>query len=124
MRGPERLRYSEKKQRYRKAGILAFILLFLVIIAGTLFGESGILANLGVQAEYTRLLDEKNRLLKENQRLLEEIRELKSSQRKIEEIGRRDFGFGRPGEIIFYFPKEAEKPVQMYRKAVEETAGP
>jgi len=125
MKGSERLPYNEKRLRYRKAAFLAFLLLFLSVIATTLFGDSGILANLGIKAEYSKLLQERDELRAENSQLFKEVRELKTSDRKIEAIGRRDFGFARPGEVVFFFPEDPTEPVQMYRQPEhKEDGGP
>jgi len=117
-----RLRYRERRRLIRKAVVGAFLLTFLVLLAYALFGERGILANLGVQGEYQRLLDERDRLVAENARLKKEIRELEGSSRKIEEIARRDYGLGRPGEIVFFFPDDPEEPVQMMTPSASGTA--
>ena len=114
MNAPERLQYKEKKKRRRKILVLLGLLLFLSFIARTLFGEAGILVNMRVNAEHRRLQQEQETLEQENMRLMRELKALKNSKRKIEEIGRGEFGFGRPGELIFYFPEDAEKAIQRY----------
>jgi len=117
MNPPERLQYREKKQRRRKILLLVGLLLFLTFIARTLFGDAGILVNMRANAEQLRLQQEQEQLVQENIRLLRELKALRSSNRKIEEIGRREFGFGRPGELIFYFPEDAGRAIQKYEKA-------
>ena len=111
--------YAERQvliaQRRRKAFILIGLLIFFSFMATTLFGESGILVNMRVKAEHERLKQERDRIRSQNQRLLNEIRALKSNPRKIEEIGRSELGFGRPGEVIFYFPEDGKKAVQTYQ---------
>ena len=107
--------YAEKKKLMRGATVLAFLTVFLVLMAHILFGESGILTNLGVQAEYRALQHEGEQLKRENARLMEEIRALKKSDRKIEEISRDEFGFARPGEIVFYFSEKPDSPVQVFQ---------
>ena len=114
MNPPERLQYKEKKKRRRKILLLLGLLLFLSFIARTLFGEAGILVNMRVNAEHQRLQQEQQHLERENARLMRELKALKTSKRKIEEIGRGEFGFSRPGEIIFYFPEDAQGAIQKY----------
>ncbi len=109
----ERLR--EKSRRRRKALVLIGMLAFLSFIASTLFGDTGILVNMRVKQEYQKLREERERLLAENLRLREEISALKRNPRKIEAISRREYGFGRPGEIIYYFPDEEGAAIQKFR---------
>ncbi len=110
-------KFRERRQRRMKALALIGLLAFLIFIATALFGESGILVNMRVKAEYERLQRERQTLASENQRLRAEILEIQRGGRKIEEIGRREFGMGRPGEVIYYFPDDAEQPIQVYRPA-------
>ena len=101
-----------KKRRLWRVGTIVGLLFFLTFIAYALFGDSGILVNLRVKREYRQLRGEQDLLQAENHRLREEINALRTSKRKIEEVSRREFGFGRPGEIIFYFPEEQDAPVR------------
>jgi cell division protein FtsB len=96
----------ERKLLLRKGVILVVALLFLSFVAISLFGDSGILVNMRVKTEHQRLIAERDQLLAENNRLTKEIRALKSDDRKIEALGRKAFGFGKPGEIVFYFPPD------------------
>ena len=105
------LRYGEKKLLLRKALLLLGLLLFLSFIASTLFGDSGILVNMRVKTEYDNMVAERDRLFQENQRLRNEIKALKYSKRKIEAIGRKEFNFGRPGEVVFYFPPDNQATI-------------
>lgn len=108
----QRSAYAEKVSRRRQIVWFVILILACIFIAHTLFGESGILVNMRVRVEYDKLMEERNRLQQENERLRAEILALKTSDRKIEEIGRREFGFGRPGEVVFYFPDSKDEPVQ------------
>ena len=117
----EQLRHRDQKRR--KAIILAGALIFLIFIATTLFGDSGILVNLRAQHEYRTLREERDQIVAENRRLKEEIRALRNSTRKIEETARREFGFGRPGEVVFYFPEDPKSAIQEVRYD-KETAEP
>lgn len=105
--------YRERRQKRITIAAAACVLVVLIIFAFGLFGQSGILTNLGVHGEYRALKAERDRLELENARYLEEIRALKDNQRKIEEVSRTEYGFARPGEIVFYFPEDQGKPVQV-----------
>ena len=124
MKSPHTQRFKERKQRRRKAMFLVGLLVFLSFIASTLFGDSGILVNMRVKNEYRKLLSERDRLLEENRRLKLEIRALKTNHRKIEAIGRREFGFGRPGEIIYYFPPNEDESIKVYQTGPPEKGEP
>ena len=103
----------KERQKKRTAIILTvLVLLFLSFFAYSLFGESGILMNMRVDEEAKKLEAHRDMLLKENSLLEQEIMALKTNSRKIESLGRQEFGFGRPGEIIFYFPDDKSRPVQ------------
>lgn len=103
-----------RRRKYWKALVLIGMLAFLTFIAFALFGESGILVNMRVKTEFRTLQEERDRLMAENARLRDEIKAIRTSPRKIEELGRKEFGFGRPGEIIFHFPAEEEQPIRKY----------
>ena len=118
------VRFQEKKRRQQRIFLLAFFLIFFFFIASTLFGDSGILAGMRVKQEYRALVAEKERILIENQQLREDIKAVKTSRRRIEAIGRREFGFGRPGEIIFYFPPDQEDPIQEIAVPFSEPTAP
>lgn len=104
--------YSQKILTRRRLATLLVVMVLLSLVAGTLFGDSGILVGMQVNREYERLLEERDRLMEDNARLKEEIRALRSGSRRIEEIGRTEFGFGRPGEVIYYFPNNPRAAIQ------------
>ncbi len=104
-----------RKRRLYTVAVLLGSLLFLSFIAFALFGESGILVNMRAKREYGDLEAERNQLLLENERLKEEIRGLRTNDRKIEAISRAELGFGRPGEIIFHFPEDAQAPITTWQ---------
>lgn len=108
------MKYKERNQLLKKGVYLMFTLLFLSFIASALFGDSGILVNMRVKTDYETLLAERDALLEENNRLANEIRQMRNESRKIEALGRKTFGFGKPGEVVFYFPPDAESAVERY----------
>lgn len=117
----ERLR--ERRTRRRKALFLIGMLAFLSFIASTLFGDTGILVNMRVKKEYQKLREERERLIGENLRLREEVNALKRNPRKIEAISRQEYGFGRPGEVIYFFPEEEDSAIQKFSFSLETEPG-
>jgi len=112
-----------KRRKFWKSLVLIGMLAFLTFIAFALFGDSGILVNMRVKTEFRHLEEERDRLMAENERLREEIKAIRTNPRKIEELGRKEFGFGRPGEIIFHFPENRDDPIQQYQfPEVDESA--
>lgn len=93
--------------------LVAGLLLFLSFVAGTLFGDSGLLMNIQVKNEHRTLTEERNRLENENLRLQREIQALKNNPRQIEAVSRAEYGFARPGEVVFYFPSDPDEPIQV-----------
>ena len=115
--------YVEKMKARKRRTFMAVALLgtltFLSIVAYALFGDSGILVNMRIKDEYRQLANERDALVIENEKLKAEIRAVKNNKRKIEEISRDTFGFGRPGEIIFYFPADEKQPIEQFHNKVE-----
>lgn len=118
---PNHAHYKEKVQRRRKIFIFVMLLLFFTIIANALFGESGILVNMQVQAEHRKLQQEQQLLEETNRRLRKEIHALKTNPRKIEALGRSEYGFSRPGEVVFIFPDDPNAPIQKVEPVDSET---
>lgn len=112
-------RFIEKRLHRRRVVVVLSLLLFLSFLASTLFGDSGLLMNMQVKNEHRRLAEERNRLVSENHRLQREIQALKSNSRKIEAVSRAEYGFARPGEVVFYFPKNEAEAVQVYQTPTE-----
>ncbi|CAM2005977.1 FtsB family cell division protein [Acanthopleuribacter pedis] len=102
--------------RRRRIIVVLSLLLFLSFVASTLFGDSGLLMNMQVKNEHQRLAEERGRLVSENHRLQREIQALKNNPRKIEAVSRAEYGFARPGEVVFYFPTDEQAPVQVYQR--------
>ena len=81
-------------------------MVFLSYMARSFFGDSGILVGLQVKSEYEKQLQRNQVLAAENRQLAEEIRDIQTNPRKMEALGREQFGFGRPGEIVYVFPDQ------------------
>ncbi len=94
------------KRRRRRHFVLSLAgaLVFLTYMARAFFGDSGILVGLQVKSEYEKQTLRNAALSEQNHALAQEIRQLQTNPRKLEAIGRAEFGFGRPGEIVFRFP--------------------
>ena len=80
-----------------------YVLLFVTcaLVLNALLGESGLLATLTANRDYSRLAERLEELRRENDRLREEVRLLREDPTTIEEIARRDLGMIRPGERLF-----------------------
>lgn len=118
-------RYKEKVLRRRKIFIFVTLLVFFTILANALFGASGILVNMQVQAEHRKLQQQQEVLRVRNQQLQQEILALQTNPRKIEALGRKEYGFARPGEIVFIFPDDPSAPIQKIEAAgAPESPGP
>ena len=116
-------RYKEKVLRRRKIFIFVMLLVFFTILANALFGESGILVNMQIQAEHRKLQQQQEALERRNQQLRQEILALQTNPRKIEAVGRMEYGFARPGEIVFVFPEDPNAPIQKF-EATDATETP
>jgi len=116
-------RYKEKVLRRRKIFIFMMLLVSFTLLANALFGESGILVNIQVQAEHKKLQQQQEALRLRNQQLRQEILALQTNPRKIEALGRKEYGFARPGEIVFIFPEDPNAPIQKI-EAITETGRP
>lgn len=77
------------------------ILLALVIIVDSLFGERGFVDTMRVRADYAALERHVARLKRENSALREEARRLKEDPAAIEAIAREELGLIYPGEMLF-----------------------
>jgi len=101
---------SLRKRRTRLAFLLVGLCGFLIFLARALFGETGILIGYQVKAEYERVLSQTRDLRLQNEELKRQIVALKTNPRAMEALGRKEFGFSHPAEIVFVFPGETKEP--------------
>ncbi|MCB1052381.1 MAG: septum formation initiator family protein [Acidobacteria bacterium] len=97
---------EQRQNRKRKRRIFIMVMgltLFLSFLARALFGDTGILVGFQVKSEYQRLLARDALLQSQNEQLRNEINALKNDPRALEALGRKEFGFARPGEVIYQF---------------------
>lgn len=101
-------RRIQRIQRRRWAMALICLVIFLSFLARSFFGERGILVGLQVKREYHRLVEREAQLKATNQELVREIQAIRDSDRAMEAIGRREFSFSRPGEVVYVFPGDED----------------
>ena len=99
-----------RKRRHRFIFALAGSIVFLSYMARAFFGDSGILVGLQVKSEFERQLQTNTQLAEQNRALADEIRLIQSNPRYLEARARSEFGFGRPGEVVFRFSDSEEAP--------------
>ena len=76
------------------------ILLTMVVLVDSLFGERGLPARGRVKAEMTQAIGDLESLKDENAGLREQIRRLQSDPGAIESVAREELGLMRPGELV------------------------
>jgi cell division protein FtsB len=94
-----------------KLSLLALLFLGLVL-AWLGFGERGFIHLYRMDRERQTYLEKINKLERENRELLDEIQRLRSDREYVENLGRRERGLVKEGEIMYRFgtKKEKEKP--------------
>jgi cell division protein FtsB len=71
-----------------------------VLMVNALVGETGYLANLRADREYTEVQDALARTRLENQQLQDQIRRMQDDPAALEEVARREHGMLSPGETL------------------------
>ena len=110
-------RYVERTRPYwswvaaewRRLGTLAAAFLIVGLLLHAMFGANGIVAYRQKRAEMQSLQADVDRLQKENEDGAARIRALKSDPRTIEREARTQFGYTRPGEVVYVAPTPAPK---------------
>jgi cell division protein FtsB len=75
-----------------------------------MFGANGFVAYRQKHAETQSLQADVDRLQKENEESAARIKALKSDPRTIEKEARTQFGYARPGEVVYVTPVPPQKP--------------
>ena len=70
-----------------------------------IFGENGMVVYQSKKAEYHQRQIDVESLQKENDRLNKEVEALRTDSRAIERAAREEFGYARPGEVIYLLPR-------------------
>ena len=80
------------------------------LLLHTMFGANGIVAYRQKRIEMQSLQSAVDRLQKENEESAARIKALKSDPRTIEKEARTQFGYTRPGEIVYVAPAQPQTP--------------
>ena len=70
-----------------------------------IFGANGMVVYQSKKAEYHQRQIDVDSLQKENDRLNKEVEALRTDSRAIERAAREEFGYARPGEVIYLLPR-------------------
>ena len=97
-------------REWRRLGTLTAALLIVGLLLHAMFGANGIVAYRQKRAEAQALQVEVKRLQKENEKSAARIKALKSDPGTIEKEARTQFGYTRPGEVVYVAPTPPPKP--------------
>ncbi len=75
-----------------------------------IFGANGMVVYQSKKAEYSQVQTDVESLQKENDRLNKEVEALRTDSRAIEKAAREEFGYARPGEVIYLLPRAQQAP--------------
>jgi len=95
---------------WRRLGTVAAVLLILALMLHAMFGANGTVAYRQKRAEMQSLKAEVERRQKENEESAARIKALKSDPKAIEKEAREQFGYARPGEVVYVTPAPPPKP--------------
>ena len=70
-----------------------------------IFGANGMVVYESKKAEYRQRQTDVESLQKENDRLNKDVEALRTDSRAIEKVARDEFGYARPGEVIYLLPR-------------------
>jgi cell division protein FtsB len=99
-----------KDARFRRAALLALVLIAIALTVHEVFGDRGYLALRRRRQELQTLQEQVRKLQEENRKLEEQIKALKSDPKAIEQLAREQMRLARPGEIIYVLPEKEPKP--------------
>lgn len=109
--------WSWVADEWRRLGTAAAAVLIVGVVVHAMFGANGIVAYRQKKAEMRSLADDVDRVQKENEESAARIKALKSDPRTIEKEARTQFGYTRPGEVVYVTPAPPQKaPVGRARK--------
>ena len=95
---------------WRRLGTAAAVVLIVGLMLHALFGANGMVAYQQKHGEVQSLKTEVDRLQKENEESAARIKALKSDPKAIEKEAREQFGYTRPGEVVYVNPAPPPKP--------------
>lgn len=88
---------------YNKRVLITVLMLVLVMIFFTFFGEKGLVQVYRLRRELKEIERVNMELRQENERLRAEIGNLRTNKKYIEELARRELGLVKKGEIVYQF---------------------
>lgn len=95
---------------WRRLGTVASVALILGLMLHAMFGANGMVAYRQKRAEMQSLKTDVERLQKQNEESAVRIKALKSDPKAIEKEAREQFGYARPGEVVYVAPAPPPKP--------------
>ncbi len=102
--------WSWLANEWRRLGTLAAAFFIIGLMLHAMFGANGFVAYRQKRLEMQLLQGEVDRLQKENEESAARIKALKSDPRTIEKEARTQFGYTRPGEMVYVSPTPTQKP--------------
>ena len=102
--------FSMKDMRFRRAALLALVLIAFALTVHEVFGDRGYFALRRRRAELNELQGQVRKLQEENQKLETEIKALKTDPKAIEKLAREQMKLAKPGELIYVLPEKKELP--------------
>jgi len=94
----------------RKMATVAVAIVAAWMAFHVIFGANGMVVYQSKKAEYRQMKVDVESLQKENDRLNKEVDALRNDSRAIEKAAREDFGYARPGEVIYLLPHGQQTP--------------
>jgi cell division protein FtsB len=88
---------------YNRRVLVTILLLVLVMIFFTFFGNKGLLQVYRLRRELKEIEGINTELRQENDKLRAEIDNLRTNKKYIEELARRELGLVKKGEIVYQF---------------------
>jgi len=95
---------------WRRLGTVTAVALILALMLHAMFGANGMVAYRQKRAEMQSLKTDVERLQKQNEENVSRIKALKSDPKAIEKEAREQFGYARPGEVVYVSPAPPPKP--------------
>jgi len=94
---------------WRRLGTVAAVVLIVGLMLHAMFGANGMVAYRQKRTEMQSLKTDVERIQKENEESAARIKALKSDPKAIEKEAREQFGYARPGEVVYVAPAPPPK---------------
>ncbi|HLH08275.1 MAG TPA: septum formation initiator family protein [Terriglobales bacterium] len=94
----------------RKLATVAVAVIAAWMAFHVIFGANGMVVYQSKKAEYREAQTEVQSLQKENDRLNKEVDALRTDPKAVEKAAREEFGYARPGEVIYLLPRRQPNP--------------